>query len=129
MYRTGAGHARVRTRGGRGRVAGRRGGPGQAAGERQLHPEGAAAIDLAFDPDGAAHRLGQRLRQRQPESRAFDRGLIGVQPLEGLKEPGQFPGRDPGARVTHADAEAAAGYLDAGHAHAAAGVVVLDGVR
>ena len=59
---------------------------GRCVGARQLHHEGRALSQPAFDEENPVHGLHQTLRQREPEARALDARLLRAEPIEGREQ-------------------------------------------
>src|SRR5262245_42916158 len=79
----------------------------RVGGRRQLDREGAAGARRAVDADRPPHGLDQALRERQPETRALDRGGLGAESIEWPEELPELLGCDAGTGVGDLDAQAA----------------------
>ena len=72
--------------------------------ERQAHHDlGPLTVASAGRADRPAVKLDQTLGQRQADAEAVAGSLAGPGLHERLKDPRELRGRDPAARVTHAD--------------------------
>src|ERR1039458_844113 len=95
--------------------------------DRQLDGEDRTLAGRAVEAQRAAHRLGQVLREGQPQSGPFDTGRFDVESVEGNEEPLDHLGTDTESGVTHRNTNHVLDDLRA-HRDAALRTVVLDGV-
>ena len=97
-------------------------------GLRQGDAEGAAVAQLARHPEPSAMALNDGPNDRQTQARSRDAtGVLRLNPVKRLKEPGLIGQRDAGPGITDFG-DRLAGLFAHDHAHLAAGRRVLDGV-